>query len=633
MIAETKQLQAKHGEPGELCWPVSSLSGIEAIESRPLNAAELPSSTFDIIEATAGEHGDRPALVYLRTGSSSDVPRVLTYQEFCCQVIRAANLFASIGVGRDDVVSFLLPNLPETHFALWGAQVVGISNPINPFLEPPVIREILSAARTKVLVVLSPAERRDTWQKAVSAIEGLSHLEHVLWVDLDRTDESCAPHELPKDCDATSFSNSLKLQRDELAKEIVRPASDQIAAYFHTGGTTGVPKLAKLRHSNIVYQAYTFKGLLGLTAEDVAMGGLPLFHINAMLTAGVANFAAGSAVLMMSPDGYRSPTVIEDHWQLVEKYRSTWFSGVPTVHTALLGVPLKGADLSSLRFAICGAAPATRELFKRVEETLGIQLIEGYGLTEGSCVSSLQPLLGSRKIGSIGMRLPYQEMRCVQLDEQGNVARDCQTDEVGEIVVRGPNVFAGYSSENADQGVLLADGWLATGDLGREDADGFFWLTGRSKDLIIRGGHNIDPGMIENAISRHPDVETVAAIGQPDAYAGELPVAYVSLRQGSDTNESELLEFTREHIGERAAVPVHLEILKDMPVTAVGKLFKPALRQLATERVVRLALEEADIAAAVDSRLDKLGRVIVSLQSTDPMAIEILKSLPIQIDE
>ena len=212
-----------------------------------------------------------------------------------------------------------------------------------------------------------------------------------------------------------------------------------------------------------------------------------------MMVTGLAPFSVGAHVVMLSPAGYRDPRTFAGFWRSVARYRATLFSAVPTVLSALLDVPREGVDIGSLRFAICGAAPLSLELFQRFEQATGLKLLEGYGMTEATCVSSLNPRDGDRAIGSIGLRLPYQQMKVAQLGADGEVQREAAADEIGTILLRGPYVFSGYVKDSDNRGICLADGWLNTGDLGRQDAKGYFWLTGRAKDLIIRGGHNIDP--------------------------------------------------------------------------------------------------------------------------------------------
>jgi fatty-acyl-CoA synthase len=291
-----------------------------------------------------------------------------------------------------------------------------------------------------------------------------------------------------------------------------------------------------------------------------------------------------------------------------------FFSAVPTVYSTLLATPIDGADVSSLRYALCGAAAMPPELIRRFEEATGLRILEGYGLTEGTCVSAVNPRDGDRRNGSVGFRLPYQQAKAVVLGDDGGYLRDCVVDEIGRLVIRGANVFPGYRDERANRGIWIGDGWLDTGDLARIDADGRIWLTGRQKGLIIRGGHNIDPSMIEEAMTAHPAVALAAAVGKPDAYAGELPVVYVTLRPGATATPEDLLAHARASIPERAAVPGEVIVRESLPQTAVGKIFKPELRNDAARRVISAALAtelggSAEVQVTSDAKFGTLARV------------------------
>jgi len=283
---------------------------------------------------------------------------------------------------------------------------------------------------------------------------------------------------------------------------------------------------------------------------------------------------------------------------------------VPTSYAGLLQVPSEGHDLSSLKYALCGAAPMPVELIHQFERKTGLTLIEGYGLTEGTCGSCANPPAGERRPGSIGLPMPYCQVAIKVLDEQGNFLREAGRNEIGNLCIRGATVFKGYLQSSKNTGIWVDGDWFNTGDLGRIDADGYVWLTGRSKDLIIRGGHNIDPQMIEEALHKHPAVAMAAAVGKPDEKAGELPVVYVQLKPGAQASEAELLAHAAEHIPERAAIPKDAWVIDAIPLTAVGKTFKPALRFDAIGRVYQTVLAELDQRLRVDVRSDdKRGQV------------------------
>ncbi|MEL6827215.1 MAG: acyl-CoA synthetase, partial [Pseudomonadota bacterium] len=252
-------------------------------------------------------------------------------------------------------------------------------------------------------------------------------------------------------------------------------------------------------------------------------------------------------------------------------------------------------------------------------------------LTESTVVAAINPLGGEKRVGSIGLRLPHLEMHAAHLDQSGEVQRLCETDEIGTIILRGPSVFPGYYL--TEETGLTSDGWLNTGDLGRRDKDGYFWLTGRAKDVIIRGGHNIDPCMIENTLESHPAVAAAAAIGQPDEYAGELPAAYVQLHPDTDISADDLRSWAKSRIPERAAAPVYLELMDQLPVTAVGKIYKPALRSMAIERVACSKISDVDPTARVRVTMDEKRGTIVQVTSERSKDIrKVLGGFALQFD-
>jgi fatty-acyl-CoA synthase len=368
-----------------------------------------------------------------------------------------------------------------------------------------------------------------------------------------------------------------------------------VCSLYHTGGTTGTPKLAMRTHMNEMFSALMCGLGLDMKSSTTMMCGLPLFHANAPLLTGLAPFSMGASVVLLSPIGYRDPGVIRNFFKIAERYQVESFMAVPTVLSMLLDVPVEGIDLSRLRFAMCGAAPLSVQVFRAFEERTGLKLLEGYGLTEATVVSSNNPRDGERKVGSVGLHIPYQEMKTVILDESGEYARDCAANEIGVIVVRGPNVFKGYVEEAHNKGAWVQGDWLNTGDMGRMDEDEYFWLTGRKKELIIRGGHNIDPAVLEEVLYKIDGVALAAAVGRPDKHAGEVPVAYVTPKPGASLDAAEVAAYCREHITERAALPKDVNIIDPMPMTAIGKIFKPALRYDAIKKVF-----DADVKAVSD---------------------------------
>ncbi|TIH06880.1 acyl-CoA synthetase [Pseudomonas leptonychotis] len=594
---------------------IKTLHDIQLIEQTPLAERDLPASTFELISRAAARQPDAAALSFILQGSTDEAAYRLSYRQLLGKITQTANAFHRLGLRPGKAVSFLLPNLPHTHFTIWGGEAAGIVNAINPLLDPEHIAELIQASDSELLVTLAPFPGTDLWAKIEGLREQLPTLKAIICVDManllpepQRSATKAQRGVLPNG--VLDFDALIASCPDDHLESGRVIAPDDIASYFHTGGTTGTPKLAPHSHANEVAMAYSMNLVTGFAPGDVTLCGLPLFHVNAVIVTGLTAFIGGAEVLLATPQGYRNPNLISNFWTIIEQYKVSFFSGVPTIYAGLLQVPSEGHDLSSLKYALCGAAPMPVELIHQFERKTGLTLIEGYGLTEGTCGSCANPPAGERRPGSIGLPMPYCQVAIKVLDEQGNFLREAGRNEIGNLCIRGATVFKGYLQSSKNTGIWVDGDWFNTGDLGRIDADGYVWLTGRSKDLIIRGGHNIDPQMIEEALHKHPAVAMAAAVGKPDEKAGELPVVYVQLKPGAQTSEAELLAHAAEHIPERAAIPKDAWVIDAIPLTAVGKTFKPALRFDAIGRVYQAVLAELDQRLRVDVRSDdKRGQV------------------------
>ncbi|KQW64915.1 acyl-CoA synthetase [Variovorax sp. Root411] len=582
---------------------IASLADVLRIESVPLSERSVPQTPYEMLRQGASLAPTQPALSFFLDAERFDRPHVWTHEALFRKITQAANLFRSLGIERKDVLAFVLPNLPETHFVIWGGEAAGIVFAINPLLESEQIAELLNAAEARWVITLEPTPGTDLWQKATAAARKVDGLRGILTVGLGsyvsgarglalKAMSRMRKSRLPGlDVPVLDFNRTLCAARDDQL-DFQPPEPGQIASYFCTGGTTGLPKIATRTHFSEAFDAWAMSIFVegGFAPGRTIFCGLPLFHVNGQLVTGLAPLGRGAHVVMGTPQGYRGAGLLARFWAIVEHYRINAFSGVPTVFSALLQTPIGSHDVSSLDFALCGAAPMPQALFRSFVGQTGIRILEAYGLTEGACASSANPPSGSARIGSIGLRFPYQDMRVLIVDDDGSYLRDAAPEEVGVLAIHGANVFAGYLDPRHNQGIWIdRDGarWLNTGDMARQDSDGYFWLTGRKKELIIRGGHNIDPALIEAPLHTHPAVALAAAIGRPDAHSGEVPVAYVQLKPGASATPEELMAFAMQNVHERAAWPKHVRVLEVLPVTAVGKIFKPALSMREIEDVVR----------------------------------------------
>ena len=580
---------------------------VAAFEATPYAERIRAQSTYEALQLGAAIDPAAAAIRFLTKGDPEETPVTVSFAQFIARVTQSANFFHTLGVGPNDVVSLLMPLLPQTFFALFGAQAAGIANPVNPLLSAAQIAEILRAANTKVLVALGPVPGTDIWDK-VQQIKGqLPNLKAIVVVH-GAADEANAVYDF--DAKVGTFP------ADRLTSGRRILASDT-AGYFHTGGTTGTPKLVRHTHANQVYQAWVLGLMLPFGPGRNLLFGLPLFHVGGALTQGLAPLAGGNTLVVLAPSGWRETNAIRNVWRLVERYRPEVFGGVPTVLGAAIQVPVGGADTSSIRFASGGGSAIPVAVGKVYTEQLKVPVLEVYGMTETSSVHTIAYRDRPVRLGSAGHAVPYSRVRIVKVDGEGRLLGECATNEIGVVAMAGPGVFSGYRSEQHNVGAFVEPGWVNSGDLGRLDEDGYLWITGRAKDLIIRGGHNIDPLAIEEVFFQHPGVALVAVVGEPDAYAGELPVAFVQLKPGVSLDAGDLTEFVRDRTPERAAVPVQVYFIDTIPLTAVGKVFKPALRSDAAQRAIGRMLADlpaATITVAVASHAVHGSLATVTLQ-------------------
>lgn len=558
---------------------IRTLADVEELERLGLETVVPVRSTHELLCRSARLYGKRPALIYLPTGALDDTPAIIDFETLLALVNRAANLFRSLGVGREDTVALLLPTMPETMSAFLGAQAAGRVCPINYMLSAEHAAELIDHSGAKVLVALGPDPEIDIWSKVLEIRDRSASLKHLIAVGA------------PDDAGIPDYAGAIADQPSELAFE-PGIARDDIAAFFHTGGTTGLPKLVRHTHANEVHVSWFGGMFYDVGPDDVVVNGFPLFHVaGAFVLAGGA-IAAGAATLIPSRLGMRSKPFVRDYWQVIERHGATLLSGGPTFVSTLLGRPAEGIDLSGVKALFGGGSPMPAGLASAFEARFSIPVRSIYGMTEAAGMISAIPRHAVRRQGSSGWRLPFSEIAVFGDDGEGrpDPDRPLERGAHGLLAIRGVNVSPGYSDDSLSASVQLAEGWLATGDTGRIDPDGQVVVLGRSKDVIIRGGHNIDPLVIEEALMRHPEVEMCAAVGQPDPYAGELPVAFLKLKTSSARDPWKVLESVRRHIPEPAAVPKHLYLLDDIPLTTTGKVFKPALRRLAVEHALKQQL-------------------------------------------
>ena len=576
----------------DLLWPrLGDPADLAEVERVPLADRGLPASTYELVTRAARLWPDRTAASVMPDAERWQAPARRTFGELAADVHRAANVLGELGVQRGDAVAVISVNCAELLPLLLAAEATGIYAPINPGLAAEHATELVRLAGAQVIVASGPELDPVVWEhaRAVARETGARAL-----LALGPTAPEGEPPALePLGPTAVAYLAERMDGADASALPGPPPAASDVASYLHTGGTTGTPKLAARTHANEVANAWMIVSADLMAPGSTVFAALPLFHTNALLVTVLGPLLKGQHVVWAGPLGYRDLPLYGSFWTLVERHGIMSMSGVPTVYAALAQVPVD-ADISSLQLPIVGAAPLPPAVSDAFQARTGVALCEGYGLTEGTCASA-RSWPDAPRAGTLGQRLPYQEVRAVAIDEATGDWTFLEAGEVGTIVLRGPNIFAGYlvrgeSGTELPADGKLRDGWLDTGDLGAVDDEGFIRLAGRAKDLIIRGGHNIDPATIEDALLEHPAVAAAGAVGRPDVHAGEVPMAFVALTPGVTVEAAELEAWAADHVPERAAAPRHVEIVEEIPLTAVGKPYKPELRRRAAEQAARDAL-------------------------------------------
>lgn len=542
----------------------------------------LPESLtlLDLLRAHAERQPDKVAVKVLQSLAPGATSSDIGYASLLTEVLRAAALFRAMGARPEAPVLFLgVPTL-DGLIAFWGAQVAGAVSPVNPFLSADAIAEIARSTRACILFSAGATVSEVCWDRARSLEGQLFRAEQVV---VDGAG------------DARSFAR-LRAATDPLAATAHQPRAGELAAFFPTGGTTGAPKVARLTGRNVLVGALSSAAAHACRSEHVVANGLPLFHVGGGIISTTRAILMGQTLVQLTPAGYRTPGLAEAFWDVAAAWGVTDVIAVPTTHSDLLRT--HAGRRNAIRMFVSSASRLPKVLYERCEAATGLPIHEGYGMTECSGMCTVSPIGVTPRAGSGGLVAPYYRVRSVRLTGDRRIESECAPGEVGTLVVSGPGVFAGYTDAVLTAGKFVVDPvdgsrWLDSGDLGHFDADGFVWLTGRSKDIIIRGGHNLDPAPIEDALCAHPDVAAAAVVGMPDARVGELPVAFVELLPKRQASEAQLRQFCAERILERAATPVRVLVLPALPRTAMLKVFKPELRRQAAELAVRESLAAA----------------------------------------
>lgn len=504
----------------------------------------------------------------------------IKYKELHESALKFAQYLQQLGIEKGDRIALMLPNTPQTVISYYGALYAGATVVMtNPLYTEREIEYQLKDSGAKVIVsldILYPrimkVFKNTTLENVIitSIKDYLPFPKNLLYPYVQKKEQGVQVHVAHSGV-SHQFMEILK------TSQAIEPTIDfnfeeDLALLQYTGGTTGFPKGVMLTHKNLI--ANTRMCAEWLTEPNdqseppVILGILPIFHVYGMTTVLLYTVMQGGKMVLLPK--FNAEMILKT----IQKQRPTLFPGAPTIYIGLINHPqIKKYDLSSIKACISGSAPLPAEVQEQFEELTGGKLVEGYGLTESSPVTHANLLFENiRQKNSIG--IPWPDTDAMIVD--GSIERPRANGEIGELVVKGPQVMKGYWNRPEENAMTLEDGWLKTGDLGYMDDDGFFYVVDRKKDVIIAGGYNIYPREVEEVLYEHPDVVECVAAGVPDPYRGETVKAYIVLREGATTTEADLNKFCRENLA-AYKVPRIYEFRAELPKTAVGKILRRAL--------------------------------------------------------
>lgn len=536
---------------------------------------EATPELISIIRARAAERPDHPAVVFHRS-PMDPTPWTLTYRELSTQAQAVVARLRSAGIAPDRGIAILSPSTPAAVAALVGATAIGAAFPLNPLLTPEAMSAQLALGRVGAAFVAEEHPSIDHQTRLNAALGSAPVANPLIELPLDRG------------ANVTDW-RQLRGARKPLLRQPVADGTlvaDRAAALFHTGGTTGEPKLAELSARSLAAGALMSAAALNLQASDRIFIALPLFHVGGAITCTFATLAAGATAIFCGVLGAREPDLPAEVWKFLAATTATVVAMVPTSLGMVVRTPVADADLGRLRGVITGASPLSPRLARDLEELLDVPVCQVFGMTELSGICTAQPLDGRRRSHAVGYPAPLLHV---------DLVKSQSAPEAREVLLNGPNAFLGYRTRNGLVGAPSGDG-ITSGDLGIIGDDGQLRLIGRSKDVIIRSGHNIDPLLIEDVAYVDDAVMQAAAVGMPDSYAGEVPVLYITLRPGCTFDLESFKSALRCRIAEPPARPRSVFVVDALPLTPVGKIARYKLRQDAALRVVEAVLSDLPIA-------------------------------------
>jgi long-chain acyl-CoA synthetase len=514
---------------------------------------------YELLRKSAKTHPETAAIAYFEGE--------ITYAELDLLSDQFAAALAALGVKKGGKVAVFLPNIPQFVIAYFGVLKAGaVLTAISPLHKEREVEYQLSDSEAETVVAL------DSLFPIVEKVWRKTKLKHAVVTRLaEYASKNPSASKTPQAPNIHAFQELMK-KPAKFPNVNVNPRDD-LAALQYTGGTTGTAKGAMLTHLNLVSNALAFAAWIKGTPEDTFLTALPLFHIYGMTTS--MNVPVSLAAKMVLLPKFDPPTALET----IQRHRVTVFCGVPTMYSVLLANPELGKfDLTSIRVCISGASPLPPQVQKKFMQITHGFLAEGYGLTEASPVTHCNPVdktMRTVRVGSIGLPLPDTDARIVDV-ETGT--KTLAPGETGELAVEGPQVMRGYWKRLEETALVLRDGWLLTGDIARMDPDGYFYITDRKKDLIKYKDYSVYPREVEDVLHEHPAVKLCAVVGKPALVVGEVPKAFIVLKEGAKATEEEIMVFVKEKVAPYKAVR-EVEFRQELPISAAGKVLRRTLQE------------------------------------------------------
>jgi fatty-acyl-CoA synthase len=576
--------------------PFRDADDVAAFAATPLEERLAGKDLVARLIEEAQRFGGRTVIHFAPSGTTAGNATEVSLRQLVAGAEATAGRLKALRIGPDDVVASLLTNGPGTIAAAMAAMSCARFAPINIYLAPQQVSKLLLDCRARAVLV--PREPPAAVAEALKTLRDEFDTTALSFVEIDvgRVPEA-----------------------DARASPLDRRTLTDVVALFHTGGTTGLPKFVPLTARNLAAGAVISQFAYGYARSDRVLCAMPMFHVGGLFACSLFPLVSGSTVVILNELGYRGDGVVAALPDTIAAREATVVIGPPTVMAQLAQNPPRKGTTPRLRLLVNGAAALPPAVGARLTESIGVPVVEPWGLTEATLAVTSGPRDGKLRPGSVGVALPYCRVKAVRTDHAGKDIGDCAANEIGVLAIDSPMVFGGYLNRPHQDQPFFRGGWLDTGDLGRVDHQGYVWVTGRAKELIKRGGHGIDPGVIEDALMAHEAVALAAAVGKPDPYAGEIPVAYVQFHRERRIAEPDLIAFARERIPERAAVPKEIISLEALPVTAVGKVYKHALRMDITRRVAEECARNA---------VGPTGRIDVNVESHELHGMQVSIRVP-----